>query len=320
MKVKIVGRTHDNDVVYNDPNVSQHHAQLVQHDNGAVTISDMNSKNGTYVNQQRISGEVRLKAGDRVMIANKYPLAWEPYVEMQIPKNKNTWLWIGGGIVTTVFAAAALVFTLKDANTSITSDVLDKTNAVEQKPLVISAQVVNVKDYKSSISKIKEVGAVLGSDNTITLATGNFQNGSFTITLPAINAKHLENFYKSWHFDKEDGITISDRNASIATVLFCPLLKNKDTAGMLEYYEQSHSLVNGGYKTKSYVMGDYYFVDRDVVVKGRTKSGDVYDLTLKAGWNVCYTINYMRQVSMDIPTTHTTNEQKGLKWYISIED
>ncbi|MDR1552070.1 MAG: FHA domain-containing protein [Prevotellaceae bacterium] len=47
MKIITIGRTPNNDIVFDLPQVSRHHAQLVQHDNGTISISDMGSKNGT---------------------------------------------------------------------------------------------------------------------------------------------------------------------------------------------------------------------------------------------------------------------------------
>jgi pSer/pThr/pTyr-binding forkhead associated (FHA) protein/V8-like Glu-specific endopeptidase len=73
---KIIGSLASNDIVLNHSNVSRNHAQLIEKVNGEIVITDSGSTNGTYVNGQRISIQV-LRAGDRVLIANKYPLDWE---------------------------------------------------------------------------------------------------------------------------------------------------------------------------------------------------------------------------------------------------
>ncbi|MDR1594879.1 MAG: FHA domain-containing protein [Prevotellaceae bacterium] len=61
MKVLTISRSPNNDIVFNLSQVSRHHAQLVQHDNGTITISDIGSKNGTYVNRQRIDKDCNIK-------------------------------------------------------------------------------------------------------------------------------------------------------------------------------------------------------------------------------------------------------------------
>ena len=72
-----VGRATDNSNVMSYPDVSSHHARLSVGPDGNVVISDLNSTNGTFVNGARITGSAVLKRGDRVMLANKYPLQWE---------------------------------------------------------------------------------------------------------------------------------------------------------------------------------------------------------------------------------------------------
>jgi pSer/pThr/pTyr-binding forkhead associated (FHA) protein len=47
--------------------VSKRHCQL-NCDQGALKIRDLGSRNGTYLNGERINGEAEIKAGDRVKI------------------------------------------------------------------------------------------------------------------------------------------------------------------------------------------------------------------------------------------------------------
>lgn len=63
-----IGRA-DCDIELNDPDVSRRHAVLRQVDHG-LAIEDLGSKNGTFVNDRRISGIVPLGAGDRVRFGN----------------------------------------------------------------------------------------------------------------------------------------------------------------------------------------------------------------------------------------------------------
>lgn len=72
---KTIGRE-TGDIIINHSDVSTNHAQLIEKENGDIVIADSGSTNGTYVNGQRISMQT-LRPGDRVLIANKYPLEWE---------------------------------------------------------------------------------------------------------------------------------------------------------------------------------------------------------------------------------------------------
>ena len=64
MIVKTVGRGQESSIVVTDSKVSRIHLQLVQDDNGNISVVDLDSTNGTYVNGIRIVSETRLKEGD----------------------------------------------------------------------------------------------------------------------------------------------------------------------------------------------------------------------------------------------------------------
>jgi hypothetical protein len=66
--VVTIGRSPDNDVVLNDPQVSRLHARIIL-DEGAVAIEDAGSLNGTYVNGER-TGRARLVPSDAVTIGD----------------------------------------------------------------------------------------------------------------------------------------------------------------------------------------------------------------------------------------------------------
>lgn len=80
MKVITIGRLEENDVVINDQCASRHHMQIIQHDDGSFTLSDFGSTNGTYVNGQKISGEIPLNEMDIVRIGNT-TIPWRMYFE-----------------------------------------------------------------------------------------------------------------------------------------------------------------------------------------------------------------------------------------------
>lgn len=68
--ITTVGRTPENNIPLDKPEVSRRHAQIVLGE-GGFSISDNNSGNGTYVNGDRITKH-RLKDGDRIQIGTHY--------------------------------------------------------------------------------------------------------------------------------------------------------------------------------------------------------------------------------------------------------
>jgi hypothetical protein len=73
-----IGRNAANEIVLDDQMVSRQHAQLFVLDNGQVTIKDLASSNGTFVNGNKIA-ESNLKAGDIVKCGNTF-VKWTQYV------------------------------------------------------------------------------------------------------------------------------------------------------------------------------------------------------------------------------------------------
>ncbi|AKK28319.1 BTAD domain-containing putative transcriptional regulator [Mycobacterium sp. EPa45] len=62
-----IGRLPDNDIVLNDPDVSRHHAVIV--DTGSsLVITDVRSANGVHVQGQRLRPSATLADGDRIVI------------------------------------------------------------------------------------------------------------------------------------------------------------------------------------------------------------------------------------------------------------
>ena len=61
------GRSADAGLTLSDDQASRHHARF-EPSGGGVVVTDLGSSNGTYVNEQPISGSRTLRAGDRVRI------------------------------------------------------------------------------------------------------------------------------------------------------------------------------------------------------------------------------------------------------------
>lgn len=73
-----IGRNTTNDIVLNDKMVSRQHAQLIVLENGQVSIKDLASSNGTFVNGNKIT-ECNLKAGDIVKCGNTF-VKWTQHI------------------------------------------------------------------------------------------------------------------------------------------------------------------------------------------------------------------------------------------------
>src|SRR4051812_11647946 len=65
----VVGRSPNADIRINEKAVSHNHARLSM-DNGTCTLRDLESTNGTFVNNELIAGPVRLRGGDAVGVGS----------------------------------------------------------------------------------------------------------------------------------------------------------------------------------------------------------------------------------------------------------
>ena len=68
-----IGKAEDNDYVVDDAYVSRYHARLGRDENGNLFIEDLNSTNGTFVNNNRIIKK-KISSSDTVMLGSHYIL------------------------------------------------------------------------------------------------------------------------------------------------------------------------------------------------------------------------------------------------------
>ena len=68
-KPVVVGRSPEADIVLADDKVSRFHCG-VRIDHGIAMVKDLGSRNGTYVNAQRIDAPTPLRTGDHIRIGN----------------------------------------------------------------------------------------------------------------------------------------------------------------------------------------------------------------------------------------------------------
>jgi pSer/pThr/pTyr-binding forkhead associated (FHA) protein len=69
--INTVGRSPDNDVVVQDCYISRRHCAILVHAGNVCELHDTASKNGTFVNGQRIAGPTRLRSGDEIRICDQ---------------------------------------------------------------------------------------------------------------------------------------------------------------------------------------------------------------------------------------------------------
>jgi hypothetical protein len=66
-----VGRAPDNDVVLADSYVSRRHCAVLVHTAQHCELHDTASKNGTFLNGQRLAGPTRLNPGDEIRLCDR---------------------------------------------------------------------------------------------------------------------------------------------------------------------------------------------------------------------------------------------------------
>lgn len=63
----VLGRSDEADVVLDDPYASEFHLRLVASEDG-LTLHDLGSTNGTYLNGRRVTAPAELRRGDAVQV------------------------------------------------------------------------------------------------------------------------------------------------------------------------------------------------------------------------------------------------------------
>ena len=91
-----LGRDITNDIVINDRETSRHHLRL-QRAADTVTVEDLGSTNGTFINGKRVSGATTLQNGDMVGLGETVTLAFEIQRAQQMPAAAPA---AGGGLST----------------------------------------------------------------------------------------------------------------------------------------------------------------------------------------------------------------------------
>jgi pSer/pThr/pTyr-binding forkhead associated (FHA) protein len=64
----VIGRAPESDLVLDDGEVSGMHARVTPAPDGSATVEDLESTNGTFVNQNELEGPARLDPGDHLLV------------------------------------------------------------------------------------------------------------------------------------------------------------------------------------------------------------------------------------------------------------
>ncbi|MDR1652962.1 MAG: FHA domain-containing protein [Prevotellaceae bacterium] len=206
MKVITIGRDSDNDVVISDSKVSRHHLQIVCEGAG-FRVVDLDSTNGTFVNDRKIHSESPLMTGDSVRIGNTL-LPWQSYFAKnggERAKSKLYALWWGAGAAAAI-VLAIVIFSLSNNYDKNTVKIHEK-HGVRYIPVKLNGQELNfVFDTGASgicISMLEAV--VLVKNGTLKKqdiignepfmdASGNISVGlKFNLKTVEIGNKKLEN-------------------------------------------------------------------------------------------------------------------------------
>ena len=85
MQIIKIGKSNKNDIYkdfINDITVSKEHCQIFVDDNGNIFLTDLNSTNGTFVNNNKISEPVMLSKYDIVRAGNSL-VNWKEFLHLQ---------------------------------------------------------------------------------------------------------------------------------------------------------------------------------------------------------------------------------------------
>ena len=76
-----IGSAVDNQLVIENSGIDSYHLELFSDSEGNVFITDLNTKNGTFVNGRLLEGFTMLTVGDKVVLGQHHLFRWETYIQ-----------------------------------------------------------------------------------------------------------------------------------------------------------------------------------------------------------------------------------------------
>src|SRR6266566_3905320 len=80
-----LGRGNQSAIVLEDDLVSRNHAMIQRMDSGEYYLIDMGSRNGSFVNERRVSTPIALRDGDRLKVGNAQIIFHHPHQSASFP-------------------------------------------------------------------------------------------------------------------------------------------------------------------------------------------------------------------------------------------
>jgi DNA-binding response OmpR family regulator len=165
--ITTIGRWEDNDVVMPDRWISRYHAQ-VQRQGSRYLVVDLDSKNGLFVNGQRVATSVPLNNDDRIQLSPRYQLcfvdseATAPLIQGQgdvMIDQDSCRVWVKGQELDPPLSSAQfalLRFLVSTPGRVHTRDTLRSVGWPDQDPSGISDEAINslIRRLRSRLTEI----------------------------------------------------------------------------------------------------------------------------------------------------------------------
>ncbi len=143
-EIILIGRDTTCNFIVEDTSVSRNHAQIINY-GSYVSVIDLGSANGTYVNGKKVTSETTLHSGDELRVGQAL-VPWEQLVTKSKSGGKKSWLWIlivGVALLLLAGAGVAAYFLwihsdlekTKQSNENLYEEVIDgviKTDSLQQ--------------------------------------------------------------------------------------------------------------------------------------------------------------------------------------------
>ena len=84
-----IGKSEKNDIVLKNPFLAERHVELFIDENSSVYLTDLKSSSGTFVNDKKLVGFIKLQEGDEVFLGNGHLLDWEQIVYSYLKKSNK---------------------------------------------------------------------------------------------------------------------------------------------------------------------------------------------------------------------------------------